>query len=334
MERIQMRKIRYGIMGTARIIDRFVGAVRASDFGEVHALASRSLEKARERGRELSIDQVYGGYEELVKDPEIDVVYVPTINHAHKENAMLALHAGKNVLVEKPMTLSGKDTRDLFELAEKKNLFIMEAQKSVFLPITEEVKSILAGGELGKVHQYEYSISIPEVGFSWFYDRKSGGGVLYGSGNYIFAHVMNLTEERLMASRGLATLSEEGVDLQCSFVLKTESGALVDGKITTMVQADSVLRIFGEKGRVEVRDFWKAREATVEIYGEGIRILSHPVHFEMVYEVNHVNECIIEGWTESPVMKKAYSVESADITDALWRGFLEIPGDSHGYTVK
>jgi len=318
-----MKKIRYGVMGTARIVDRFVAAVRASEDGEVHAIASRSLEKAKVRAQGLDIEKVYGSYEDLVKDPDIDVIYVPTINHAHKENAMLALNSGKHVLVEKPMTLSEKDTRELFEHSLKKNLFIMEAQKSLFLPITDEVKRIIKGNEIGKVHLYEYIISIPEVGFKWFYDKKSGGGALLGSGNYILAHAMHLTDEKFIASRGLATLSEEGVDLQCSFILKTESGILVDGKITTLVQGDSILRIFGEKGKIEIRDFWKARQANVEIYGKGIRELRYPVEFEMVYEVNHVNECIKRGVLESPVMKKEHSIESSKFMDLLWEDFLE-----------
>lgn len=309
-------------MGTARIIDRFVGAVRASEKGEVHAIASRSHEKARKRADGLGIDIIYGSYEDLAKDPDLDVIYVPTINHAHKENAMLALENVKHVLVEKPMTLSEKDTRELFDYARKKKRFIMEAQKSLFLPVTNEVKRILHEQELGKVHLFDYSISIPEVGFRWFYDKKSGGGALYGSGNYILAHAMNLTEEKLIAHTGLATLSDEGVDLQCAFVLKSLGGALIQGKITTMVQADSVLRIFGEKGKIEIRDFWKAREAKVEIYGEPVRRISHPVEFEMVYEVDHVNACLEKGLYESPVMKSIYSMESAKITDDLWEDFL------------
>ena len=317
-----MKKIRYGVMGTARIIDRFVAAVRASEDGEVHAIASRSLDKAKERAQGLNILKVYGSYEDLVKDPDIDVIYVPTINHAHKENAFLVLNSGKHVLVEKPMTLSEEDTRALFHLSEKKNLFIMEAQKSLFLPITDEVKRIIKGNEIGKVHLYEYTISIPEVGFKWFYDKKAGGGALFGSGNYILAHAMHLTEEKFIASRGLATLSKEGVDLQCLFVLKTDSGILVDGKITTLVQGESILRISGEKGKIEIRDFWKARQAIVEIYGKGVKELRYPVEYEMVYEVNHVNECIKNGINESPVMKKEHSIEAARMTDLLWRDFI------------
>ncbi|WP_313126372.1 Gfo/Idh/MocA family protein, partial [Proteiniclasticum ruminis] len=119
-----MKKIRYGVMGTGRIVDRFVSAVRTSSEGEIYAICSRTEESARRKASELHITTWYGSYEELVEDPEVDVVYVPTINFMHREHALLALRHGKHVVVEKPMTLSRKDTEELFEEAEKRGRFI------------------------------------------------------------------------------------------------------------------------------------------------------------------------------------------------------------------
>lgn len=319
-----MEKIRYGIMGTASIVDRFVGAVRASSQGTVHALASRSQDKAKEKAESLGIGKWYGSYEEMVKDEQINVIYIPTINHAHKENAMLALQSGKHVVVEKPMTLSEEDTRELFQLAREKNLFIMEAQKSLFLPVTEEVKRILTEGLLGKIQLMEYRISVPDVGFKWFYDLASGGGALFGSGNYILTHSQYLLEDTFLSSRGLATLSPQGVDLQCVMLLKSTQGVLVEGKITTLVRTDSELSIHGEKGRILIKDFWKARKAVVEIEGEAPREIHFPCEYEMVYEVDHINSCILMGLTESPVMTGNLSVASARLTDEIWKDFLEV----------
>lgn len=318
-----MKNYRYGIMGTGRIVERFVGAVRSSDKGEVRAIASRSLPKAKEKADELGIEKSYGSYEDLVSDDEIDIIYIPTINFAHKENAILALMHNKHVLVEKPMTLSSEDTRMLFALAKEKGLFIMEAQKSLFLPVTEEVKKAIREGVIGKVHLLDYMISIPEVGFRWFYDRKSGGGALYGSGNYILAHAMHLLGEELVSSSGHATLSDEGVDLQCIFSLKSKEGVLVDGKITTLIAADSALTIYGEKGKIFIRDFWKARHAEITVYGDSSRQISVPVDYEMVYEVNHAHECIDGGLNESPVMTSEISISSARHIDRLWEQFLK-----------
>lgn len=318
-----MRNYRYGIMGTGRIVERFVGAVRSSDRGEVTAIASRSLPKAKEKADELGIEKYYGSYEDLVSDDQIDIIYIPTINFAHKENAVLALSHNKHVLVEKPMTLSSEDTRMLFSLAKEKGLFIMEAQKSLFLPVTEEVKKVIRDGEIGKVHLLDYMISIPEVGFRWFYDRKSGGGALYGSGNYILAHAMHLLEEDLISSSGHATLSDEGVDLQCVFSLESEGGVLVDGKITTLIAAESAVTIYGEKGKIFIRDFWKARHAEISVYEGSSKQISVPVDYEMVYEVNHAHECIDRALNESPIMTSGISLSSARHIDQLWAHFLK-----------
>lgn len=318
-----MKKLKYGIMGTGRIVERFTGAVRSSESSEVSAIASRSLDKAKSKAEALGIEKYYGSYEDLVSDEEIDIIYIPTINYAHKDNVILALTGNKHVLVEKPMTLSKEETSMLFEMAEKKGLFIMEAQKSLFLPVTEEVKKIVSEGTIGKVHLLDYMISIPEVGFNWFYDRKSGGGALYGSGNYILSHAMHLLGENLYSSRGHGTLSEEGVDLQCVFGLISSSGILVDGVITTLVQAESGLAIYGEKGKILIRDFWKARNAEIQVYGGSTQKISIPVEFEMVYEVNHVHECINQGLFESPVMSAEISISSAEHIDSLWEQFLK-----------
>ncbi|WP_312651339.1 Gfo/Idh/MocA family oxidoreductase [Proteiniclasticum sp.] len=318
-----MKKLKYGIMGTGRIVERFVGAVRSSEAGEVYAIASRSLENAEKKARELGISRCYGSYEQLVSDDNIDVIYIPTINSAHRENAVLALTHNKHVLIEKPMTLSREDTKMLFDMAREKGLFIMEAQKSLFLPITEEIKKIIYDGVIGEIHLLDYMISIPEVGFKWFYDRKAGGGALFGSGNYILAHAMHLLEEELISSSGHATLSDEGTDLQCIFNLKSEKGILVDGKITTMVAAESGVTIYGEKGRIFIGDFWKARHAEVFVYGEESRQVSFPVEYEMVYEVDHVNRCIDDRLMESPVMTSKVSLSSAEHIDNLWNHFLK-----------
>ena len=316
-----MDKVRFGILGTARIIDRFVGAVKNSDFGEVSAIASRDLEKARLRGDKLSIGKYYGSYEELLEDETIDVVYVPTINHMHFANARDALLQGKHVVLEKPMTLNRKDTEELFILAKEKGLFLMEAQKSVFLPVTLEAEKFARSGVIGKVHLADYTISVPNVDFKWFYDKSSGGGALLGSGSYIISHARKVLQEEFVSSHGMATIGETGIDTQCSLSLKTASGVLVSGRITTLVNAESEARIYGEKGMLIIRDFWKARSMTLKLYDGEERTLDFPVEYEMVYEVNHINACIRNGLLTSPIMDRETSVATAEIVENLLHSF-------------
>lgn len=316
-----MRKVRYGILGTARIIDRFVAAVKSSELGEVVAIASRDLEKAGLRAEKLSIDKYYGSYEELLEDEEIDVVYIPTINHMHYSNAKDALLHGKHVVLEKPMTLTKKDTVELFMLAKEKGLFLMEAQKSVFLPVTLEAEKLISSGALGSVHLMDYTISIPNVDFKWFYDKNSGGGALLGSGSYILSHARKLLQEGFVSYRGLATIGETGIDTQCTFNLKSDSGVLVSGRITTLFIAESEARIYGEKGMIIIKDFWKARSMTIKLYDGDDSILEFPVDYEMIYEVNHINDCIRNGLLNSPIMDEETSIATTEIVENLINSF-------------
>lgn len=316
-----MEKIKYGILSTASIVERFVQAVRGSKNGEVVAIASRSLEKAQNKAVELKISKSFGSYEELVSCEDVQVVYIPTINHMHFENAKLALNHGKHVLVEKPMTLSEEHTTYLFKLAKKKNLFIMEAQKSVFLPITIDVKEKVKDGIIGKLHYVRYTMSYPEVGFDWFYDVNKGGGAVYGNAGYILSHSSFILDQELVQPSGLATLGGGGIDLACILSLKTNDGVLIQGQITTILDITSQAEFYGDKGKITINDFWKAREALVEVTGKKAQILSYPVDYEMVYEVDHVNECIEKGIFISAVMTDKRSIATAEIIDLFHEDF-------------
>lgn len=140
--------IRYGILSTASIIDRFIAGVRESREGEVYAIASRTIEKAKDAAMRLNIEHYYGSYEELYKDENIDIIYIPTVNGLHYRDCQNALLHHKHVIVEKPFTLTSHEAKKLFDLAKEQNCFLMEAQKCVFLPTTLKLKEL----KIGRAH--------------------------------------------------------------------------------------------------------------------------------------------------------------------------------------
>lgn len=296
--------IRYGILGAARIAERFVQGVQSSKLGEVHALASRDGHKAAEWAKAWGIPKSYGSYEALLADPEVDAVYVPTINHLHHRHALAALRAGKHVLLEKPFTLTLKEARELFDVAQKEGLLLMEAQKALFLPVTRRVRSIIQSGRLGRIHYLEYVMSFPHVYHGWFYEREKGGGALLGSGSYLLHHSTYLLDQGIGDFRVSGLMDSRGVDLQTQLQLSFPQGAQLSGIITTLVKAKSRAVIYGEGGRVEIPDFWKAREAFVHMDDGEEETLSEPCDHEMVYEVDHFNDCILKGRKESPLMDR------------------------------
>ena len=133
-------QLRYGILSTSSIAPRFIAAVRAGECGEILALSSRTEEKAREKAELWNIPRFYGSHEALLGDPDVNIVYISTVNALHFRWAMAALEAGKHVICEKPMTTSAEQTRQLFAKAREKGLFLMEAEKMLFLPAILEVR--------------------------------------------------------------------------------------------------------------------------------------------------------------------------------------------------
>ena len=126
--------LRYGILSTSSIAPRFIAAVRESGAGEIAAISSRTLSKAKEKAELWKIPTAYGSHEELLSDKNINIVYISSVNSAHYPLAKQALEAGKHVICEKPCTTSAAHTKELFSLARERGLFFMEAQKMLFLP--------------------------------------------------------------------------------------------------------------------------------------------------------------------------------------------------------
>jgi len=126
---------RWGILGASRIAHDFLVAMKTLPENEhtVVAVASRSLERAAEFAGKHDIGKAYGSYEELARDENVEVVYVSTLHPTHAPLCKLALNHGKHVLCEKPMTMNLKDTKELFELAKAKGLFIMEVSERNFV---------------------------------------------------------------------------------------------------------------------------------------------------------------------------------------------------------
>ena len=164
--------ITYGIISTASIVPRFMNAVQKGGQGKIIAIASRSLDKAQKMAEDYNIPRAYGTYDELFHDEEINVVYIATINSKHYQYSLEALHHGKNVICEKPFTMTREEAESLFDLAKEKNLFIIEAQKSVFLPVIRRVKEIIQSGQLGDIKLIDFSSSFDISYNTWITSEK------------------------------------------------------------------------------------------------------------------------------------------------------------------
>lgn len=299
-------ELKFGILSTSSIAPRFIAAVRQAKAGEIVALSSRSEEKALKKADEWDIPVAYGSHEELLRDENVNIVYISTVNSLHFVWAKAALEAGKHVVCEKPCTTDPEQTRELFRIAREKNLFFMEAQKMLFLPAVLEVKRSIAAGELGRIRQVETTHCFSPSYNTWIYDPEAGGGPLLSSGIYAMELLIWLFGG-ISQIGGYANILQNGVEWQYCLTGMTENGIPFTVKNSTAAVMPNVARICGTKGYVEIPEYWKARKAVFHI-GDTCRTAEYPCEYELFYEAEHIAACFREGLRSSPVVTEELSV--------------------------
>lgn len=299
--------LRYGILSTSSIAPRFIAGVRAAKAGEIVALSSRSLKKAKEKALLWDIPKAYGSHDELLCDENVNIVYISCINSQHYPLAKAALLAGKHVVCEKPCTTSAKETAQLFALAREKGLFLMEAEKMLFLPAVSALKDKIATGVLGQITMADMSHSFSRCYNDWMLDPAAGGGTLLSSGIYAVQLMLWLFGD-IKKIQGIKNALDNGAEWQYILSGETENGVIFSAKNSTQAILENTCRIFGEKGWAELPAYWKARKVIFHIDGKE-DVLEFPCEHELQYEAAHVTQCIEQGLLTSPVVTEKLSTD-------------------------
>lgn len=148
--------LKWGIAAAGKISHDFVNAMGTlNDEHKVVAVAARDLTRAKEFAKQFDILNAYGSYEELAKDPDVEVVYVGTLNPYHMDVAIMMLENNKHVLVEKPLCINEKQAQNLISYAKRKQLFLMEAIWSRFFPSYQYLQNQINNGILGEIEKVD-----------------------------------------------------------------------------------------------------------------------------------------------------------------------------------
>lgn len=309
--------MKLGIFSTSSIAPRFIAAVREEGSFEIAALSSRTLEKAEEKAREWGVPKAYGSHTELLADPDVQIVYISAVNAAHYTYAKAALLAGKHVICEKPCTTTEAQTRELFALAKEKGLFLMEAQKMLFLPAVLAVKEAIASGKLGKIRVAEFNHSFYGSYNSWMYDEAAGGGPLLSSGIYVVELLQFLFDCNVAQISGICG-KHPGTNVEEQYVIsgRMENGVLFSMKNSTAALMKNGACFYGEKGYAELPDYWKARKVLFCDH-ETTQAQEYPCDHELVYEVRHIAGCFRKGLLQSPVVTAEFSSQAIRVLEAV-----------------
>lgn len=250
-----MKKLRWGVLGTARIARTLViPALQASEANEVVAIASRDLALARAVARDLHIPVAYGSHDELLADPTIDAIYNPLPNHLHVPMSIKALAAGKHILCEKPIGLNADDAQALIEVARQHpQLNAMEAFMYRFHPQWRKVEQLVQDHALGTIRslhaQFTYFKDEPE---NIRNNPEWGGGGLMDIGCYCISVARLLfNAEPLRVCVKLHQHPEYGVDILTSGILEFAEGNATFS-CATQVEASQFVVANGERGSVHI----------------------------------------------------------------------------------
>ena len=315
---------RWGILATGRIARDFVTNLRSVPGARVAAVGSRSAGSAETFARAHGDEgtRVHASYADLVADPEVDVVYVASPHAAHLEHARLAFAAGKPVLCEKPLTLNRRDGEALF--ADAGDLFCMEAMWMSCFPLIREVRRRLRAGDFGTPKQLHADLGsvVSQAASPRMFDPALGAGALLDMGIYplTFARLMLGPFDRVAAT---ATLAETGIDLDVA-VASTHEGGAVSALTTSMTsESPRTASIATDEGRLDVPMPFHHPSYVVwtPAGGEPVRLESpEPVlGTGLGNEAVHVQECLRDGLSESPLVPQAQTLELLGVMDEIRR---------------
>jgi predicted dehydrogenase len=299
------KPLRWGIISTGGIARTFVNDLQYTDSGVAVAVGSRTIEAANTFADRFEISQRYDSYEALVRDPDVDAVYVGTPHPMHFENAKLALDAGKPVLVEKAFTMTARDAATLVEIARAKDLFLMEAMWTRCLPHVAAVNQLIADGALGDIVsvQADHGQHFDYDPASRWFNPDLGGGALLDLGVYpvSFASMLLGTPSKMTT---MIDLAPTGVDRQVSMIFGYDGGAKAYLNTTTDAKTPTTATISGTKARIEIDgDFYAPSAFTfVTRAGESRRYEFTTQGRGLHYEAAEVARCLREGLGESPLM--------------------------------
>ena len=248
-------KLRWGILGTARINRRIIPALNASPRNELTAVASRDLTRGNEYAREWKIPQVFGSYEELLNSSDIDVVYIPLPNHMHAEWTIKAAQAGKHVLCEKPLALSVSDVDTMLTAAENAGVKIAEAFMYRHHPQTLKVNELIKNGSLGQIGYIRgtFSFVLDRPGnIRWF--PETGGGSLWDIGCYPVSYAQMVLGSAPVELFAAQTTGPSGVDLSTTGQMRYPNGGYAQFESSFSLPYYSSIEIRGTEGTIFVPD--------------------------------------------------------------------------------
>jgi predicted dehydrogenase len=249
-------KLRWGILATGWITELFTQDLLRTGH-RVTAVGSRSQASADRFAARFGIPTAHGSYAALAADPGVDIIYVATPHPLHADNAIMALNAGKHVLIEKPFTINAREAQAIVDLAASKGLVALEAMWTRFLPHMLRIREIVASGVLGEVRSVlaDHTRDLPDDPAHRLNAMELGGGALLDLGIYPISFAIDILGLPTEIS-AMARFKATGADAEVATMFRHADGAMSVTLSTSDNGGPNVATILGTAGRIAIDSTW------------------------------------------------------------------------------
>lgn len=314
-----MDTLKIGIIGAGRIAAVLADTMVRMPDVELVGIASRSLEKAQEFAERFSIKKAYGTYEEMVKDPEIELVYIATPHSEHCNHAKLCLENGKHVLCEKSFAANVAQAEEMIAMAEDKKLLITEAMWVRYMPMAKTIKEVLNSGVIGEPMTLTANLCYLVSDKPRLIKPELAGGALLDVGVYTLNFASLIFGDEVTDIKSSVIKTETGVDAQNSITLCYPDGKMAILNSSLQVLSDRQGIIYGTKGYMVIENINNFE--SIKVYDKDRKVIETHERPEQIsgyeYQITASAEAIKNGWTECPQMPHKTTLDIMKIMDEL-----------------
>lgn len=313
--------MKLGILGTGYIAEMVAPALAALPEITCYAAASRTPGKAEAFAREHGFEKACTSYEEMLSDPEVELVYVATPHSHHFEHMMLCLEYGKHVICEKAFTLNARQAEAVFAAAKQKGLYVAEAIWTRYMPSRQMLNEILCSGIIGKPNTLTANLSYPISGVRRIYDPALAGGALLDIGVYGLNFALMHFGGDIVRVESSVSKMETGVDGMETITLFYRDGRMAVLTHSVYCRSDRMGCIHGDKGYLVVENINNPQ--SIRVFDLQDRLLARYDVPEQIngyeYEFREAVRCIGEGKTQPDSMPHGDTLEVMELMDSLRR---------------
>jgi len=311
--------MRIGIIGAGSIASTMAPTIARMKQVECYAIAARDELRAQAFAKRFGFEKAYGSYEELVKDPDVELVYIATPHSHHYEHVKLCLEHGKHVLCEKAFTRNAKEAKEILDIAEEKRLLLTEAIWTRYMPMRKTLDEVVASGIIGEISSLYGSLGYPLTEVNRMKEPELAGGALLDLGVYPINFASMVFGSQIEKISSTAVLTDKGVDACNQITLTYKDGRLAMLHSNMTAVTDRKGMIYGSKGYIEVKNINNC---------EGILVFDKKYHLiaeyktpkqisGYEYEVEACIEAIENGWSECPQMPHKEILRIMKLMDGL-----------------